>query len=267
MSTRASWDDLAPRVASGAAMVAIGGLALWWGGLVFHAMIAVVTALMLWELMRMCAPTPASASIQIAILGGVVLMASAFVSGFFTLPAIAAVVLVGAGQAGAGRRAIWLGYAAMILLAGLGMIMLRLQAGPLWMGWLIGVVVVTDIAGYFAGKALGGPRVWPRVSPKKTWSGTLAGWAAAAVLGAGLAVWAGNAAGIGALTALSVLLSAASQAGDIAESAIKRRAGVKDSSALIPGHGGFLDRFDGMIGAALIVLLIGVVAGFPPGVS
>lgn len=248
-------------------MIAIGGAALWAGGLAFQALIALISALMLWELMRMCAPTPTSAPIQIAMLGGVVLMGSALVSGYFILPAIAAVVLVGAGQAGAGHRAVWLGYAAMILLAGIGMIQLRLQAGPLWMGWLIGIVVVTDIAGYFAGKTLGGPRLWPRVSPKKTWSGTLAGWGAAALVGAGFAAWIGDGELIDALAGLGVLLAAASQAGDIAESAIKRRAGVKDSSGLIPGHGGFLDRFDGMIGAALVLLLIGALTGFPPGVS
>ena len=267
MSTRASWEDLAPRAASGLALVVIGGVGLWWGGLVFQGLIALVCALMLWELMRICAPQPESAPIQIAFLGAAVLMGSALVSGFFVLPAVLAVVLVGAGQAGAEQRVIWASYAAMILLAGVGMILLRLQAGPLWMGWLIGVVVATDIAGYFAGKRFGGPRLWARVSPKKTWSGTLAGWAAAALVGAGFAVWIGGDAGIVALAGLSVLLSAASQAGDIAESAIKRRAGIKDSSGLIPGHGGFLDRFDGMIGAALILLLIGAVAGFPPGVS
>ena len=113
--------------------------------------------------------------------------------------------------------------------------------------WLICVVVATDVAGYFAGKAIGGKKFWPSISPKKTWAGILAGWAAAAVVG-GLM-------GGEELAAISVFMSFASQLGDIAESAIKRRSGVKDSSNLIPGHGGLLDRFDGLIAANLVVLI------------
>ena len=263
--TAARWDDLAPRLASAAVMVAVAAAALWWGGLAFRAMIALGCAAMLWELMRLCDPRPASAPLQVAVLGGVVLMGLSFLPGVWALPLLLAVIVAGLGQAGAGHRLVWGGYGAMILLAGLGMIVLRSHAGAGWMAWLIAVVVASDVAGYFAGKALGGPLLWPRVSPKKTWTGTVAGWAGAAIVGALFAAWLD--AGVAAMAALSVLLAAAAQAGDIGESAIKRRAGVKDSSGLIPGHGGALDRFDGMIGAALVLLLIGLVAGIPPGVS
>ena len=122
------------------------------------------------------------------------------------------------------------------------------------------VVVVTDVAGYFAGRIIGGPKFWPAVSPKKTWAGTTAGWLAAAVVGVVFGIGSGV---MGTLVLASVLLSFASQLGDIAESAIKRRVGVKDSSTLIPGHGGLLDRFDGMLGAALALLLLEVGFGFP----
>jgi phosphatidate cytidylyltransferase len=113
--------------------------------------------------------------------------------------------------------------------------------------------VVSDVAGYFAGKALGGPKFWPGISPKKTWSGTAAGWAGAACVGAAFArpLEAGA-----VLIPVSVLVAFAGQMGDIAESAVKRMQGVKDSSALIPGHGGVLDRFDAMLGAALAVGLM-----------
>jgi phosphatidate cytidylyltransferase len=126
--------------------------------------------------------------------------------------------------------------------------------------WLVLVVAVTDIGGYFAGRIIGGPKFWPRVSPKKTWSGTAAGW-----VGAGIVGWAFMATtGMGvALIGISVALSMASQMGDIAESAVKRNAGVKDSSALLPGHGGVWDRFDGMLGASLLLLVIESFTGFP----
>jgi phosphatidate cytidylyltransferase len=109
------------------------------------------------------------------------------------------------------------------------------------------------VAGYFAGRILGGPKFWPKVSPKKTWSGTIAGWVGAALVG--LAFWA---AGLGeaALIWVSPLVGFAGQMGDIAESAIKRRAGVKDSSNLIPGHGGLMDRFDALAFAAILAVIL-----------
>jgi phosphatidate cytidylyltransferase len=140
----------------------------------------------------------------------------------------------------------------------------RTDLGIAGMLWLICVVVATDVAGYFAGKAIGGPKFWPRVSPKKTWSGTAAGWIAAALVGIGFVLWGGFSPW---MVLVSVLASFASQAGDLAESAIKRRAGVKDSSHLIPGHGGFMDRFDGMMGAALLLALLGQFLGLLPGIG
>ena len=262
------WGDLSARVWSGLAMGVVGIGAILLGGVWFQMLVIFVTAVMVWECWIMIrGSSPVSGMLLAAGVASV--MAAQVFGGpetreflplFLVAPLVGILVLPR-------ERLTFAVFALSIQVAGWWLAHVRLDYGVTWLLWLVGLVVVTDVAGYFAGKALGGPRVWPRVSPKKTWSGTLAGWAASAVFGAGVAVWAGDAAGLGALAALSVLLSAASQAGDIAESAIKRRAGIKDSSALIPGHGGFLDRFDGMIGAALIVLLIGVVAGFPPGVS
>lgn len=113
--------------------------------------------------------------------------------------------------------------------------------------WTFAVVWFTDIVAYFTGRALGGPKLMPRVSPKKTWSGALGGAAAGTLCGT--AVWAfffpGLPSGLWPVLAVSFAASTASQAGDLFESAIKRRYGTKDSSHLIPGHGGFLDRLDG----------------------
>lgn len=117
------------------------------------------------------------------------------------------------------------------------------------------VVWATDIGGYFAGRSIGGPKLWPRVSPKKTWSGALGGFVASLAVAAGFA-----ACGIGKaipLLLVSAILSVVSQAGDLFESAVKRRFGVKDSSHLIPGHGGLMDRLDGFVAAILIAWIIG----------
>ena len=150
----------------------------------------------------------------------------------------------------------------MIIIAAFGMVQLREVSGMGWLLWLVLVVVATDVAGYFAGRAIGGPKFWPRVSPKKTWAGTIAGWVAAAAVGAVFVATSG--ANVG-LIGLSVAVAMASQMGDMAESAMKRRVGAKDSSTLIPGHGGLLDRFDGMLGGAVFLLLIGPWAGLPVG--
>lgn len=117
------------------------------------------------------------------------------------------------------------------------------------------VVWATDIGGYFAGRSIGGPKLWPRVSPKKTWSGALGGFVASLAVAGGFA-----ASGIGKtipLLIVSAILSVVSQAGDLFESAVKRRFNVKDSSHLIPGHGGLMDRLDGFVAAILMAWIIG----------
>ena len=119
------------------------------------------------------------------------------------------------------------------------------------------MVIATDVAGYFVGRIVGGPKFWPKVSPKKTWSGTVGGWVAAAAVGAFFGGW--------PLILVSVVTSFFSQMGDAAESAIKRRTGVKDSSNLIPGHGGLMDRFDALMGASLFIMLVGAIVGLPTG--
>ncbi len=117
------------------------------------------------------------------------------------------------------------------------------------------IVWLTDSGGYFAGRGIGGPKLWPRVSPKKTWAGALGGLAASLAVAAGFAAF--DLGRIGPLLLLSGMLSAVSQLGDLFESAVKRRFGVKDSSHIIPGHGGLMDRLDGFVAAILVATIFG----------
>nr|WP_244065826.1 phosphatidate cytidylyltransferase [Bradyrhizobium sp. Ce-3] len=127
------------------------------------------------------------------------------------------------------------------------------------------IVWVTDIGGYFAGRGIGGPKLWPRVSPKKTWAGAVGGFAASLLVAAGFAAL--ELGTTGPLLVLGAVLSVVSQLGDLFESAVKRRFGVKDSSHIIPGHGGLLDRLDGFVAAVIVAAIFGFLRGGADGVG
>lgn len=127
------------------------------------------------------------------------------------------------------------------------------------------VVWVTDIGGYFAGRGIGGPKLWPRVSPKKTWAGAVGGFAASLVIAGGFAAF--GLGKTGPLLLLGAILSIASQLGDLFESVVKRRFGVKDSSQIIPGHGGLLDRLDGLVAAVVLAAIFGFLRAGADGVG
>jgi phosphatidate cytidylyltransferase len=127
------------------------------------------------------------------------------------------------------------------------------------------VVWVTDIGGYFAGRGIGGPKLWVRVSPKKTWAGAIGGFVASLVVAAGFAAL--GLGKTGPLVLLGAVLSIISQLGDLFESAVKRRFGVKDSSHIIPGHGGLLDRLDGFVAAIVVAAIFGILRGGVDGVG
>jgi phosphatidate cytidylyltransferase len=127
------------------------------------------------------------------------------------------------------------------------------------------VVWVTDIGGYVAGRGIGGPKLWPRVSPKKTWAGAIGGFGASLAVAAVFAVLSLGKAW--PLLGLAAVLSIAAQLGDLFESAVKRRFGVKDSGHIIPGHGGLMDRLDGFVAAILVAALLGLLRGGVDGVG
>jgi phosphatidate cytidylyltransferase len=127
------------------------------------------------------------------------------------------------------------------------------------------LVWVTDIGGYFAGRGIGGPKLWPRVSPKKTWAGAVGGFAASLAVAGGFAAF--GLGKTGPLLLLGAILSIASQLGDLLESAVKRRFGVKDSSQIIPGHGGLMDRLDGFVAAVVLAAIFGFLRAGADGVG
>lgn len=251
------WPDLAARLGTGAVLVGVGVAAIWAGGVWFAALVVLAVAAIGWELSVMAQavrPLAVAATAALA-LGAVLLLPPGW-----GLPLVLVPVLVA--QPGLQRAHLAHGvFLTLAILAGYGLVDLRGTASALWLVWLVAVVVLTDVAGYFAGRLIGGPKFWPRVSPKKTWSGTVAGWVCAGGLGA--VFWARGLAGP-EVVALSVALAMASQMGDIAQSALKRHVGVKDSSRLLPGHGGVFDRFDGLLGASVFLLLVEQVVDFPP---
>ena len=126
--------------------------------------------------------------------------------------------------------------------------------------YLFAIVWATDILGYFVGRWIGGPKLSPRLSPKKTWSGALGGALGAVLAGAAVTRYAGIA-HFSAIVGLGLILSGVAQGGDLFESGVKRRFGTKDAGHVIPGHGGFMDRLDGFLAAALAAAIIGIARG------
>lgn len=216
--------DLPKRAASAVVMLAVAGLAVWQGGAVLQAFIAVVA---------------------LVCFGEFAILVRRAVKSY---PARAAGWIAGA---------VYIGGAAWVL-AGLGVYHLVM---------VLGTVIFTDTCAYFAGRSIGGPKIAPSISPSKTWAGLAGGMAGAALWLEGYMAFAHNAGGavewaegftltVGEMlgwAAAGAIMAVAAQAGDFFESWLKRRAGKKDSSNLIPGHGGVFDRVDGLLPVALIV--------------
>jgi phosphatidate cytidylyltransferase len=255
---RRRWSDLGPRLGSAAVLIALTIASLYIGGYVFAAAVGGVFALAYreWETMVSRAPlTPVG--IVLIVLVGLSGLAFPLFGPAGTIGIIALACAIAIAIPGEGRwwRVIGLCiYGAVILSA----LILRgdTQAGILACIYLGTVVWMTDSAAFFAGRQIGGEKLAPEISPSKTWSGALGGLALGA--GAGLIVWiivTDSPWWIGLLIAIGI--SILGQAGDLAESAIKRHFRIKDSGDIIPGHGGLMDRMDSLTFGVLLVLLIG----------
>ena len=247
--------DLASRTVAGLAMIVVAVACLWAGGVAFWALTALAAALMLWEwagLMRVGRAFLALAIFAIPLvyafplLGGVGRTTVALLVSGAMLVALS----------GSGRMGFGLLYAGLPALA-----LLFLRDQPLGIGltlWTLALVWATDIGAYFAGRAIGGPKLAPAISPNKTWAGLGGGILAAAIIGALLTIAFGLPVKLAYLGGLMAILA---QIGDLYESWLKRRAGVKDSGHLLPGHGGVLDRLDGLVPVAAVVAVL-VAAGW-----
>ena len=252
------WGDLAQRLLSGGLVAVLGLFVIWVGGLAFHILVSVIAGIMVWEVARMIGGGAKAA--PLGALTGVALLVLMELPPGFALPLLFVPALVGISQLDEHKTTYAL-YCSAVLFASFGLVVLRDDYGAVWMIWLALIVIFSDILGYFAGRIIGGPKFWPKVSPKKTWSGTIAGWIGAAIIGSVYVAWGKAGAEI---IGISIALAIAGQMGDVAESALKRRMDVKDSSSILPGHGGMFDRFDSMLGASILLLLMGQIVGFPP---
>lgn len=247
MTASPKWQDLLPRVVSAVVLIAVGAVEIWFGGWLFLLTVCAVCGIMVWETARMF---DAERPRMDGVIAAMTLLFVMLMPPFLLVPMVFASALVASVKVGRDKRLFFLCYL-WILITSAAVILLRDLGGFIWFLWAIFVIAGSDIGGYFAGRLFGGPKFWPKVSPKKTWTGTVAGWMAAALIGAAMMPYLG----VGTeLIFASVLVAFAAQMGDIGESAVKRRAGVKDSSSLIPGHGGVLDRFDGVMGGGLVAL-------------
>ena len=248
-----------------AAAAVLGGLALvaaWIGGFWFMAFWFVAALLALWEWQRLIDGERLLARLALGALTAVAVAPLALQGDRLLALLAMALGAVAAGFAAGQRgRGAWAGagvfYAVAILAAP---VLLRASPAYGWAAilWLFAVVWGADTFAFVGGRLIGGPKLWRRVSPGKTWSGavvgTLAG-AAAGVIVATLAV--PNGVRLAPIFWLSVAASIVGQIGDLAESALKRHFAVKDSSALIPGHGGVLDRLDAFVAAAAFAAVVG----------
>jgi phosphatidate cytidylyltransferase len=235
---------------------------VWFGGPAFDAFLALAGCLMAREWSRMTARDQAGwtgAALAVMALAAVGATAAGMAPGSIAVGLLAGgVVVYGLARSGGVQAPLWL--AAGVVIVGLpcgAFVWLRgvPEIGRPAVFWLFAVVWATDIGAYAVGRSVGGPRLAPRISPNKTWAGLAGGVVAAAMVGGGGAVWfgAGDALGPGLLGAG---LAVVAQSGDLGESLAKRRFGVKDTGALIPGHGGLLDRVDGLLPTAPAMALL-----------
>jgi phosphatidate cytidylyltransferase len=252
--------NLMLRIVSSLVLAPLAIAAAYFGGLVFFAFWAVAALAVLWEWQTLvCAdernPVLAIGAVALAGSGLLIMLGRPGIA-----IALIALGCFGAAALASNIRRMWctagVVYAAGLLVAP---VLLRRDAsfGFPAILFLFVIVWLTDIIAYFVGRAVGGPKLMPRVSPNKTWSGAIGG-TVASMIGGVVVASQFDIGGLAAAAVVAFVLSIVSQLGDLAESAVKRRFNAKDASQLIPGHGGLMDRLDGFVAAAVVGVLIGI---------
>lgn len=260
--------ELRLRILSAIVMISVTLIVTWVGGFSFRMLCAGIGAAVFYEWLKMAkahstAPERQLSSLLMATAGIIVLTAPGGALSLLMVAALAVLALFAAPMLGSTRwNAIGLAYASF---AALSLALLRGGdvEGLKTVVFVFVVVWSTDIMAYFVGRTFGGPKLAPAISPGKTWSGAVGGAVFALVLGMFAAFMMETRMAVGALITLIVMLSIVSQIGDLFESWLKRRFQVKDSSKLIPGHGGVMDRVDGLVAASLLLYVIGAVLADP----
>jgi phosphatidate cytidylyltransferase len=247
-------NELIVRVITGTLLAILCLGALWFDGWRLLALSSVLAALMCWEMFHLAARDRHLYALIVAVLSAAAVWFSGRDEMLLALGLLATVTAIGWVLAPAAWRAVFPAYVFAIAAAGLAIFLIRDTYGFSAALWLVLIVVATDIAGYFVGRSVGGAKFWPSISPNKTWSGTIGGWVAAAIVSVIMAPQLGF--GIFAAVIWGVAFSFVAQMGDIAESWVKRRAGVKDSSQILPGHGGVMDRFDGVVAVMVVAIVL-----------
>ncbi|MHB2169212.1 phosphatidate cytidylyltransferase [Alsobacter sp. R-9] len=267
--------ELALRVASGLVMAALALGTAWSGGWAFGTLWSVAAVLLLREWLSLVGIAGHRLTVVWALGAVAVVIAGALAE---AMPLVAPEALVAAlggalvaGLASPGGRRGWAALGTLVA-AVVVVVPVDVRGHPahslVAILWLYAVVWLSDIGAFFAGRAIGGPKLWPRVSPKKTWSGAVGGLLVGTASAVAIVLVARSRFGIGwfdgwQLVALSAFASVVSMGGDLAESAMKRHFDVKDSSHLIPGHGGVMDRLDSFWAVCMLLAVIVYVTGGP----
>lgn len=251
--------ELKRRIVSGIALGAVALAFTYWSPVSFTLLIAAIAAIMSWEWGQVVRGSDQDAVFAVhgaAVVTAAVLTAAGL-AGLGLAAVLAGAIAVAALLVGTGKAQI---SGIGVLYTGLPVIALGWLRGDGQLGFLavlfiFACVIATDVAAYFTGRTLGGPKLMPSVSPNKTWSGLIGGVTAAAITGALFAPLSGSGNAVW-LAVLGLLMGLVSQGGDLIESALKRSFGLKDASGLIPGHGGFMDRMDGIVTAGVVAALL-----------
>ncbi|MBV9395093.1 MAG: CDP-archaeol synthase [Methylobacteriaceae bacterium] len=262
---RRTFADLRPRLISSFVLAAVA-LAVWGVGGVSFALFWLAAGLaVLWEWQALLGEARHRARFLTGAAG--LAIAAAFASYIALAVSCGALLVAAALTMVIAERSRVIAGAGVLCAGALVVCVIGLRQsdafGPIATAWLFALVWGTDVMAYFGGRLVGGPKLWPRVSAGKTWSGTLIGIFGGALIGLGVVALGTERAPIVRLSLMGLLLAAISQAGDLAESALKRRFGVKDSGGLIPGHGGVMDRLDGFTAACVCAAVIGGLRQYP----